>query len=323
MKKMIDRVDPEMVPVWNAIAAMGFKADLNDINGTRVALRALLEKMSAAAPPIEGVDIAVHEAPYADGSHNVPLRVIRPSERSEVLPVLYWMHGGGYVLNRAEDDDALASGFALSLNCAVVSVDYRLAPEFPFPTPLEDCYVGLKWTHDNADALGIDPSRIVIGGQSAGGGLAAGLAQITHARGEVPLIYQLLIYPMIDDRNIEQVDDLDYDHWVWSRESNYLGWKAYLGMEPGTDATPKYAAPARTDDLAGLPPTYMYVGDIDLFMAENLAYASRLVQAGVPTEVHVYPGGIHGFDNFGVTTALGQRCNADRTRALKAVMHGD
>jgi acetyl esterase/lipase len=138
----------------------------------------------------------------------------------------------------------------------------------------------------------------------------------------VPLIYQLLIYPMIDDRNIEQADDPDYDHWVWSRESNYLGWKAYLGMEPGTDATPKYAAPARTENLAGLPPTYMYVGDIDLFMAENLAYASRLIEAGVPTEVHVYPGGIHAFDNLGATTALGQRCNADRTRAMRAVMHG-
>jgi acetyl esterase/lipase len=164
MQKMMDRVDPEMVPVWNALVEMGFKADLNDIEGTRVALGALLAQMAAATPPIEGVDIEVHEAPYADGSHNVPLRVIRPTERSEVLPVLYWIHGGGYVLNSAEDDDALASGFALSLNCAVVSVDYRLAPEFPFPTPLEDCYVGLKWTHDNAESLGIDPSRIVIGG---------------------------------------------------------------------------------------------------------------------------------------------------------------
>ncbi len=322
MPTMKDRVDPEMLPILDALVEMGFVVDLNDIEATRQATADVLAQMAAGAPPIEGVDITVQEAPHADGSYNVPLRIYRATGNTDTLPVLYWVHGGGYVLNKAEYDDALVCGFVLSLNCVVVSVDYRLAPEHPFPLPLEDCYTGLKWTYDNAESLNIDPARIVIGGASAGGGLAAGLAQVTRDRGEVPLLFQLLIYPMIDDRNLEQASDTVDDTYVWSRHSNLVGWRSYLGMAPGTDNTPLYAAPGRTEDLANLPPAYLYVGDVDLFLAEDLAYASRLVQAGVPTEVHVYPGGVHGFDQLGATTALAQRCNADRDRALKAVMHG-
>jgi acetyl esterase/lipase len=322
MIPMKDRVDPEMMPIWNMLEGMGFYVDLNDIQETRDRLGAVAEQLAAGAPPIEGVDLAVHEAPYADGSFNVPLRVTRPEGQTDTLPVLYWMHGGGYVLNDAAGDDALAAHFALTLNCVVVAVDYRLAPENPFPVPLEDCYVGLKWTYDNAATLNADPARIAIGGQSAGAGLAAGLAQVTRDRGEVPLIFQMLTYPMIDDRNIEQATAPEMDHYVWSRHSNLVGWRSYLGMEPGTDATPKYAAPARTEDLAGLPPTYISTGDVDLFLAEDLAYATRLIAAGVPTEVHVYPGGIHAFDVVGGTTALGQQSNTDRDKALKVALHG-
>lgn len=322
MPTMKERIDPDMIPILEALYEMGFKIHLNELEETRAGLATLLQNLTAAAPPIEGIDISVQEAPYPDGSFNVPLRIYRATGNTETLPVMYWMHGGGYVLNRAEDDDPVASYLALALNCVVVSVDYRLAPENPFPIPMEDCYVGLKWTYDSAETLGIDPARIVIGGQSAGGGLTAGLAQMTRDRGEVPLLYQLLVYPMLDDRNLEQASDTVDDTYVWSRESNLLGWRYYLGQEPGTENTPLYAAPGRTEDLTNLPPAYMYLGDIDLFMAEDLDYASRLIQAGVLTEVHVYPGGVHAFDNLGATTALAQRCIADRDRTLKAVMHG-
>ncbi len=319
---MKDRVDPEMLPILDYLTSIGFVIDLTDIDLTRERIASVLAAMKSAAPPIEGIDITVDEAPYADGSYNVPVHVYQPQSKTDTLPALFWIHGGGYVLNSAEDDDATASSLALAFNCVVVSVDYRLAPENPFPIPLEDCYTALKWTYDSAESLGIDPERIVIGGQSAGGGLCAGLAQITHDRGEVPVLYQLLIYPMIDDRNIEQTDDPATDHYVWSRESNLLGWRAYLGMEPGTENTPKYAAPARTENLEGLPPAYILVGDVDLFLSEDLAYANRLIQAGVPTEVHVYPGGVHAFDVLGGTTALGIRCNTERDAVLKKVMHG-
>lgn len=322
MERMKKRVDPEMIPILDALAGMGFVVDLNDIEASRKQIANVLATLAEGAPPIEGVDLTLHEAPYADGSFNVPLRVYTPLEKTEKLPAVFWIHGGGYVLNKAEYDDAQCAYFALAWNCVVVSVDYRLAPENPFPIPLEDCYVGLKWTYDSADTLGIDKSRIAIGGQSAGGGLAAGLAQITRDRGEVPLIFQLLVYPMIDDRNLEQANDTVDDHYVWSRYSNLMGWRAYLGQEPGTDKTPLYAAPGRTENLANLPPVYMYVGDVDLFYAEDLAYATRLSQAGVPVELHVYPGGVHAFEVLGGPTALAQRCAADRERAMKQALHG-
>lgn len=322
MKHISKRADAEILPILDILKSIGFDVDLNDIVATRTRVAAVLAKMGEGAPPIEGVEITLHNAPYADGSFVVPLRVYHPSQRNGKLPVVYWMHGGGYVLNEAENDDALCSYFALAWHCVVVSVDYRLAPEHPFPTPLEDCYVGLKWTYESAEMLGIDAARIAIGGQSAGGGLAAGLAQMTRDRGEVPLIYQLLIYPMIDDRNLLQASDTVEDTYVWSRHSNLVGWRSYLGQEPGTANTPLYAAPGRTDNLDNLPPVYMYVGDIDLFYAEDLAYATRLSQAGVPVELHVYPGGIHAFEVLGGTTRLAQQCVADRERAMKKALHG-
>lgn len=322
MQPMKDRVDPDMLPVLDQLKQVGFDIDLTDIGAARTKIRGVLEALQAATPPIEGVEITVQEAPYADGSYTVPVRVYQPKNKSGTLPGFFWIHGGGYVLNSAEDDDATAAHFALTYNCVVVSVDYRLAPENPFPIPLEDCYTALKWMYDSADALDFDPERIAIGGASAGGGLCAGLAQITRDRGEVPVIYQLLIYPMIDDRNIEQASDPIFDHYVWSRHSNLRGWRAYLGMEPGTPKTPKYAAPLRTDNLEGLPPALILVGDVDLFLEEDLAYATRLIQAGVPTEVHVYPGGVHAFDLLGAMTALGQRCNIERDAVMKAVLHG-
>jgi acetyl esterase/lipase len=322
MPKLSERLDAELAPILDTLTDIGFVVDLTDIPQTRETVAGVLAAMAEGAPPIEGVEITVHEAPYADGSFNVPLRVYQPIDKNETLPVVYWIHGGGYVMNKAEYDDAQCSQYVLDWNCVVVSVDYRLAPENPFPIPLEDCYVGLKWTYNSADELGIDPARIAIGGQSAGGGLAAGLAQITRDRGEVPLILQLLIYPMIDDRNLTQASDTIEDTYVWSRYSNKEGWRAYLGQEPGTDNTPLYAAPGRTEDLSNLPPVYMYVGDIDLFFAEDLAYAARLSAAGVPVELHVYPGGAHAFDVLGGPTELAQRCIADRTRAMKAALHG-
>jgi len=322
MLLMKDRTDPEMLPVLDFLKSVGFDVDLSDIDASRVQLGGVFEAMAEGAPPIEGVDITVEEAPHADGSFNVPMRIYRAIGNTETLPVIYWIHGGGYVLNSAEGDDAYAANLVLALDCVVVSVDYRLAPEHPFPAPMEDCYTGLKWMYDSAEKLGIDTSRIVIAGQSAGGGLAAGLAQMARDRNEVPVIHQFLYYPMIDDRNINRIENAEHDHYIWSSHSNYYGWKAYLGMEPGTDATPQYAAPLRTEDLAGLPPAYILTGDIDLFMAEDLAYATRLIQAGVPTEVHVYPGGVHAFDILGATTALAQRCNADLFSAYKRVLHG-
>lgn len=183
------------------------------------------------------------------------------------------------------------------LGCAIVSVDYRLAPETPHPGPVEDCYAALKWLYTNAADLGVDVGRLAIGGASAGGGLAAGLGLLTRDRAEVPLAFQLLIYPMLDDRTAVTTDPHPYTgEFIWTAEANHFGWSSLLGQEPGSEGVSPYAAAARAESLAGLPPTYICVGALDLFMEEDIEYARRLVRAGVPTELHLYPGAYHGFN---------------------------
>jgi len=178
----------------------------------------------------------------------------------------------------------------------IVSVDYRLSPEWRFPAAIEDCYAGLAWTIAHAGELGIDPARIGVMGESAGGGIAAALALMARDRGEYGLAFQHLTYPMIDDRTCVRPPHPVTGEFVWPAHNNHFGWSAYLGREPGGDDVPAYAAAARAADLTGLPPAYVMVGGLDLFLEENIDYARRLMAAGVATELHVYPGAFHGFD---------------------------
>jgi acetyl esterase/lipase len=228
------------------------------------------------------------------GDPPVPLRSHRAKGADGALPCLYSIHGGGYVIGSYSMDDAQFDRLCPELGIAGVSVEYRLAPETPYPGPLEDCYRGLKWTFDHADELGIDAARIGIGGTSAGGGLAAALALLARDRGEVQVAFQLLDCPMLDDRQLTASSQLD-GLPVWSRESNAFGWRAYLGDLYGDDDVPYTAAPARAADLAGLPPAFVSVGAVDGFVDEDVDYAMRLNRAGVPAELHVYPGACHGY----------------------------
>jgi triacylglycerol lipase len=219
----------------------------------------------------------------------VSVRVHRPVGDEHLRPCVYSIHGGGYVIGSCDMDDAKFDRWCQDLDIIGVSVEYRLAPETPYPGPLEDCYAGLKWTFENAERLGIDSSHIGITGTSAGGGLCAALALLVRDRGELQLQFQLLDCPMIDDRQTtpsSQADGL----LIWSAESNAFGWKSYLGELYGSDAVPYLAAPARADDLRGLPEAYVCVGGADGFRDEDIHYAMRLYGAGVPTELHVYPG---------------------------------
>lgn len=216
--------------------------------------------------------------------------LFRPPAGSGTTPGLLWIHGGGYLIGSPGQDAKLCRRYARELGATVVSVDYRLAPEHQYPAALDDCYAALTWL---AELPGVDRSRLAIGGASAGGGLAAALTQVAHDRGEVPIVAQLLTYPMLDDRTTERGDVRKPGMRLWDKGSNRFGWAAYLG-----EADPAVAVPARREDLSGLPPTWIGVGTLDLFHDEDLEYAERLRAAGVPCDLEVVPGAFHGFDGM-------------------------
>lgn len=244
-------------------------------------------------PPAPGVDVRTEHVPAADGRPAVRVVVHERIGRDGPSGALVWFHGGGLVMGTADQSSPLCSRFAAELGIVVVSVDYRLAPEHPFPAGLDDCIAALEWVHAAADDLGIDPARVAVGGDSAGGGLAACVAQAAHDRGDLPICLQLLQYPMLDDRTVLRTA---HDALVWSNASNTYAWSAYLG-HPVTEAEPRpYASASRRTDLTGLPPAWIAVGDIDLFHDESVDYAERLRAAGVACTLQVVPGMYHAAD---------------------------
>ena len=229
----------------------------------------------------------------------VDVWLYRPTGQTGKGPALLWIHGGGFVIGHPGQDDELCRRFARRLGVTVVSVDYRLAPEHPYPAALDDCYSALTWL---AALPSVDPGRIAIGGASAGGGLAASLAHLAIDRGEVTLAAQLLVYPMLDDRTVDRRGLDKPGIRLWNKSSNKFGWSVYLG-----DADPAVAVPARRENLAGLPPAWVGVGTLDLFHDEDLAYAERLRAAGVPCDVEVVEGAFHGFDGIAPKASVSQQ----------------
>jgi len=317
----VEQLDPELKAVMERMPT-DRTLDLTKISAARARMKKLVLEMLATFPQVEGVSQEDRLAPGTQGGPAVRVRIYRADDQSSKLPALYWIHGGGYVMGDIDMDDRLMKQMVKRIGCVAASVDYRLAPEHPFPTPVEDCYTGLKWLFAHADELGVEPARIAIGGPSGGGGLTAGLGLLARDRKEVQVAYQLLIYPMIDDRNATAAAHAITDSRVWNRESNRLGWKAYLGRDGGGADVSPYAAATRATDLSNLPPTYISVGTLDLFVDENIDYAQRLIQAGVPTELHVYPGAFHGFDMFAPSARVSKQFKADRDNALKRALHG-
>lgn len=230
------------------------------------------------------------------GGDEIEVTVLRRAGRTGVGPGVYHTHGGGMIMgDRFVGLDHIL-GWITDLDAVVVTVEYRLAPEFPDPYPVRDCYAGLLWTAEQAAELGIDPDHLIIAGASAGGGLAAGTALLARDEDGPALAGQVLIYPMLDDRDqtvsTAQIDGVG----VWDRTSNVTGWSALLGDRRGTDDVSVYAAPARATDLSGLPPAFIDCGSAEVFRDEDVAYATALWHAGVQAELHVWPGGFHGFD---------------------------
>lgn len=259
-------------------------------------LRFLMRLQPARKLP-DAVGVTQVYIPREDGQR-IRLRIYTPTAKVSPAPAMVWMHGGGMIIGNPEMSDVFLSRAVVETGMVVVSVDYRLAPDVRFPIPLEDCYAALKWTAASAEPLGIDPNRIAVGGQSAGGGLAASLAQLAHDRGEVRPAFQLLVYPMLDDRSTLKTDIKHPELMTWTQANNRLGWESYLGQAVGAKDTPLHAVPARRDDLSGLPPAWIGVGTLDLFHEEDVAYGERLKAAGVECELVVLSGVYHGFDAF-------------------------
>jgi acetyl esterase/lipase len=299
-------LDPDVVA---ALAVLNFDSGrLSDRTLPKMRATRLL------APTAELSDQVVRTDHPIPGSDDVVVRVHRPVDAKGALPCVYWMHGGGLVMGSYEGDDFRFDRWCPRHQCVGVSVEYRLAPETKYPGPLEDCYAGLRWVHEHAGELGVDRDRIGIGGASAGGGLAAGLGLLARDRGEIALMFQLLIYPMIDDRQI--TPSSQWMDPIWPPAANAYGWRSYLGdIVAGPDVA-IYAAPARAEDLSGLPPTFIVVGALDGFSDEDIDYAVRLRHGGVPVELHVYPGMPHGFDALLPGLPLSRRANRDTSEWL-------
>ncbi|WP_019912094.1 alpha/beta hydrolase [Paenibacillus sp. HW567] len=269
-------------------------------------------------PPAEKselVRITERELPVA-GSSLISVRIYEPVQRNgTALPALLWTHGGGYVLGHPSGEDALCQSFVKAAGCVVVSPDYRLAPEHPYPAAIEDCYAALIWLAGFDNELNIDLTRIAVGGASAGGGLAAALALMARDKGGPSLCFQMPLYPMLDERNVTPSSHEITDPAVWNRANNLAAWEMYLGGPAGDHVSP-YAAPSRSNNLTGLPPAYTCIGQLDPFRDETIEYVARLAQAGVDVEFHLYPGGYHGFEHVVPNAEVSKRARTDYVNAL-------
>jgi len=275
--------------------------------------------MSLIPTPKTPEDILVENIfiPGQDDRTKIRLRIYKPKTIASPTPVLVWLHGGGYVIGKPEMDDLSCAQYVRELGIIIVSVDYRYAPKNPFPVGLEDSYSALKWAVAHSQQLGMDAKRIAIGGASAGGGLAAALVQHAHDRQEVKPVFQLLVYPMLDDRTVLRADIDDSNSPTWSQKSNRFGWESYLGKKCGAEDVPEYSVPARREDLSGLPQAWIGVGTVDIFHDEDVAYAQRLMERGIECELYIVPGAFHGFDIFDTQIPIVQDFRKSQIAALK------
>ncbi|KUH88712.1 MULTISPECIES: alpha/beta hydrolase [unclassified Mycobacterium] len=308
----------EMAPLLAAVGDIE-PAPVGDVESRRVNGHRMFDSVAAAWNPAEGVEVTRYSLRTEDGA-TVPLGWYHRAGAQPGSAALY-LHGGGMIFGLEHIGrlyDAAVRDYVAASGVPMLVVDYRVAPEHPHPKPVEDCFAALRWLAGNATTLGVDPARIAVMGDSAGGGLAAAVCLLARDRGGPAIAAQILIYPMLDDRPSVQNPAL-MPFLTWTYDDNATGWGALLGADAGTDSVSPYAAPARAADLGELPDTYLDVGDLDIFRNEDIAYACRLADAGVPTELHVYPGCPHAFEALARNAGISQRAISDRVRRLRSV----
>lgn len=307
-------VDPELIALLDTLPKLEPAAE------TLAAFRQGEILVAADPQAVANVDMVTRTMAGPPGAPEVGVRIYTPRNRRGMLPCIFHIHGGGYIAGSSAQLESVHRPMALTLNAVIVSVDYRLAPETRFPGAIEDCYAALAGVFAASSELGVDAKRIGVMGESAGGGLAAALALLARDRGKHKLAFQHLIYPMIDDRTcVARTPHPHTGEFVWTKKSNAFGWSALLGVPPGSEGVSPYAAAAREENLAGLPPTFISTAALDLFLEENIDYARRLTRYGVPVELHVYPGAFHGFDSDPAAT-VARAARRDSLAALSRAL---
>jgi len=306
-------VDPDLLPALEAFPSL--KATRETLPAMRAAMDPLLKGAPVPVLPVNAQEIHI---PSPEG-HQVRAILLRPEGLTGAVPALLHIHGGAYIIGVPEMSVPELTVTAHQLGIVILSVDYRLAPEHPFPAGIEDCYAALGYLHDNAATLGIDAARIAVMGESAGGGLAASLALLARDRGSYSLAFQLLDAPMIDDRTCVRPQNPVTGEFIFQPADNHFGWSCLLNAEPGSADVSPYAAAARATQLQGLPPTLIATGALDLFLDENVDYAMRLNSAGVAVELHIYPGCPHGYV-IAADAPVSQRALADKRLALRRAL---
>lgn len=313
------RMDPEvaraMAPLAEA-AAGTTPPPAGDWQTRRAGVNELIAAFTGAWTPPADVQVTGYEAHAEDGT-SIPMRLYR-KDGSDAQSLAVYVRGGGVFLCSIDTHDPICRRYTAASGVPMLSVDFRFAPEHPYPTSVEDCYAGLVWAVEHAAELGVDPSRIAIMGDSAGGGMAAGVALMARDRGGPAIKAQILVYPMLDDRTTRPDPEIE-PFAMWSTDDNITGWGCLLGEAAGGDDVASYAAPAREQNLAGLPAAYIEVGQLDIFRGEDTDYAERLSRAGVEVELHVHPGVPHAFEVFAPDSAVARRSAADRVRALQRI----
>jgi acetyl esterase len=312
-------IDPELAAMIDLLPKM----DLADPVAARQAFDDILVAIKIEIPGIESLAIEDRMVPGWEGDPDVPVRIYWPAQPGAApAPGIVMIHGGGFVIGSVEAEHAGAAMMAMGTGAVVVSVEYRLAPEYPYPAGLHDCYAALTFLEAEAGALGVDPTRVALTGASAGGGLAAATALLARDRGGPAVCFQLLQIPELDDRLQTGSMRTFVDSPMWNQPLAVQSWQAYLGPLYGTDDVPDYAAPARAADLSGLPPAYVSTAENDPLRDEGITYAQRLLQSGVSVELHQFPGTFHG-SALVTTAAVSKRAQRESALVLRQALGVD